>query len=394
MSGERVLISTIPPRSGGVPQMACFISNLLEERGLTPVLAYYEPYSLSPELSVPGFRLLQRRVGSRSETVLDHLEGYALGAWLPELEFTHYWPTQLWRGLLESCRYHLTVSGNCLAGLPYALSGRRFLAWVATSWHGDRKDRVAKFPWYRRLLDSGLNARVIQRLERRILSCGTILALSRHTRVELDRLVPARRLHGVLPMPVDSEHFRPDPAAVVPGRIGFVGRIDDPRKNVPLLIQALARGQQQIPWLEAELIGGETDPAVNRLVDELRLQDRVSIVSYMNRIQLPERLQCMDVFVLPSHQEGLCIAALEAMACGCPVVSTRCGGPEEFVVNGETGLLVDSDPEAMAAAVSTIAGDRDLREHLSRGARRMVEEKYNLGTARSTFWEAFDHTFA
>jgi hypothetical protein len=62
---ERVLISTIAPVSGGVPQMTRFVAEALEARGYDPVLAYYEPHSVSPELSVPSFRLLQRRVGRR-----------------------------------------------------------------------------------------------------------------------------------------------------------------------------------------------------------------------------------------------------------------------------------------------------------------------------------------
>ena len=61
-------------------------------------------------------------------------------------------------------------------------------------------------------------------------------------------------------------------------------------------------------------------------------------------------MQRWDLFVIPSHQEGLCISALEAMACGVPVVSTRCGGPEDFVLPDRTGLLVPHQAPALAAA--------------------------------------------
>lgn len=390
---SRVLISTTLPQGGGVPQMTRFVADCLQERGFDPVLAYYQPYSLSPELSVPSFRLFQRTIGSRPETALNQLEGHAMGAWFPELEFTHYWPTRLWGKLIDSCSYHLAVSGSCLAGLPYALSHRPFLAWVASSWHGDRKDRVAGFPWYRRWLDSGLNARVTRRLEKRILHSGTVLALSAYTRAELESFLDNGTLHGMLPMPVDAGRFRPDPAAVVPGKLGFVGRIDDPRKNIPLLVQAIALIRQQHPRVSAELIGGDPGPVVQNLIEALELRDTVAAMAYMPREQLPERLRTMDVFVLPSHQEGLCIAALEAMACGCPVVSTRCGGPEEFVIDGETGFLVDNDPAALAAAIGRIVGDRSLRQRLSLGARQLVENRYDLASARRTFWQAFEHAF-
>jgi glycosyltransferase involved in cell wall biosynthesis len=101
----------------------------------------------------------------------------------------------------------------------------------------------------------------------------------------------------------------------------------------------------------------------------------------------------MDVFVIPSHQEGLCIAALEAMACAMPVVSTRCGGPEEFVLDDHTGQLTASDPAAMAAAISSICQDRDRRERLAQGACRWINEHASTTSARDTFRRHFDAVY-
>ena len=108
---------------------------------------------------------------------------------------------------------------------------------------------------------------------------------------------------------------------------------------------------------------------------------------------LRDELRSLDLFVVPSHQEGLCIAALEAMACGCPVVSTRCGGPEEFVIDGETGVLVGFDPNEMAAAMLKILGDRKLHARLAEGARNRVLQHYSAAGAESIFWRAFDECF-
>jgi glycosyltransferase involved in cell wall biosynthesis len=104
-------------------------------------------------------------------------------------------------------------------------------------------------------------------------------------------------------------------------------------------------------------------------------------------------LQTLDVFVLPSHQEGLCIAALEAMACGVPVVSTRCGGPEEFVIPGDTGSLAGSDPNEISEAVAAILTDRGLRAKLSASARRLVEDRYTSTHADAVFAQAFKAAF-
>jgi glycosyltransferase involved in cell wall biosynthesis len=96
---------------------------------------------------------------------------------------------------------------------------------------------------------------------------------------------------------------------------------------------------------------------------------------------------------VPSHQEGLCIAALEAMACGIPVVSTRCGGPEEFVIDDETGHLVGFDAGLMADAIIAIVDDRARRERLGNGARERVLQHYATAQAERVFWTAFNDTF-
>jgi glycosyltransferase involved in cell wall biosynthesis len=390
---ERVLISTIAPVSGGVPQMTRFVAEALEARGYDPVLAYYEPHSVSPELSVPSFRLLQRRVGRRAGRALNGYESHALGAWLPELEFTHYWPTTAWRTLIDSCRYHVSVSGNCLAATPYALTDRPFLAWVATPWEDDRKARVASFPWPRKLLDRTVNERVIRRIEKKVLHSGTLLALSDHTRERLDRIAGRAATYGVLPMPVDTVRFCPDEAAVIPGRIGFVGRYDDPRKNVALFLDVVRICRQRGLEVSADLIGGGADRNVQQAIQGRGLAEAVRLRAYADHATLPEHLRRLDVFVVPSHQEGLCIAALEAMACGCPVVSTPCGGPQEFVLDGETGYLCGFDAASMAEAIRRVCTDRRLRSRLSVAARDLVQNRYTRATAEKRLRTAFAHAF-
>jgi hypothetical protein len=82
------------------------------------------------------------------------------------------------------------------------------------------------------------------------------------------------------------------------------------------------------------------------------------------------------VYVVPSHQEGLCIAALEAMSCGVPMISTPCGGSEEFVLPERTGALVAFDAEAMASAIGRFVADRACRDGLGRNARQLILDRY------------------
>ena len=88
-----------------------------------------------------------------------------------------------------------------------------------------------------------------------------------------------------------------------------------------------------------------------------------------------ELLAACDALVLPSRKEGLGVAALEAMACGRPVLASRVGGLAETVVDGETGLLVaPEDPEALAEAITRLQGDVALRERLGAAGPARVAE--------------------
>lgn len=390
---KRVLIATIAPISGGVPTMVKFICQTLHKQGYEPVLAHYEPYSRSPWLSVPAFKLLQRRIKAEKRKTLGNCETHAIGAWLPELEFTHYFATGYWRELMDSCDACICVSGNILAATAYRQSGRCFLAWVATDWEGDRKDRVQRFPWPRKILDRIINAPVIKYLEKQLLRSGNILTLSEYTARSLQKLAGDGFNTAVLSMPIDVELFEPRPEAVVPRRIGFTGRFDDPRKNIGLLLEAAALLKEKGDDATVLLIGGEPNEAIRQQVERLGLREQISYIRHLYRNELCAQLQTLDVFVLPSHQEGLCISALEAMACGVPVVSTRCGGPEEFVIPGKTGMLVDFDARQMAQAIEAIVADRNLRARLSAGARQLIEDRYTPAAAENIFWRAFHSTF-
>jgi len=389
----RVLVSTLGPGHGGVSAMTAFVVRNLAARGCEPVIAHYAPYSVTPTLSVPSFRLLQRRPGWLRSQGYDNREVHAIGAWLPELEFTHYLPTAHWRRLMESCDAGIAVAGNVLAATPFLKTGRPCLAWVASDWLGDRRDRVRRYPFVRRVLDTVITTPVNRLLERKLLQHGHVLSLSAYTAGQLATIAGPEFRKVILPVPVDAEFFVPRPAACVPGRLGFAGRFNDPRKNIGLLLHCVAQMRRAGNDVSLLLMGDASRPEILGQVEALGIAAHVEIRSGLSREAMRDCMQTLDVFVLPSHQEGLCISALEAFACGVPVVSTRCGGPEEFVIPGRTGLLVDPTVDAMAAATRSLTSDRPLRETMSAAARRLVEERYGISHADAIFQSALDETF-
>lgn len=389
----RILVSTLRPYPGGVNTMTRFVVQVLLKWGFEPIIAFYQPYSLSPELSVPTYKLCSGGPKLVETTAHGDCIAYGIGAWLPELEFKHYSANYHWKSLISSCDAFISVSGNVMAATPFHDCGLPYVAWVATDWEGDRRDRFQRFSAPRKLLDILINAPILSRLERNLLRFGTILALSNYTQRILNALAVEPCVRGVLPMPVDSTLFVPKPSFRVPRRIGFSGRIDDPRKNIVLLLRSLAILKQQGRGVTAVFIGGSLTAEINAAVIAYELTELVQFVPSMPAADLVSWLQTLEVFVLPSHQEGLCIAALEAMACGVPVVSTRCGGPEEFVIPGQTGVLVDHSAEAMARAIDSLVGDSVLGQRLGAGARQIVENRYNQALAENTLSAALRSTF-
>lgn len=373
--------------------MTRFIVDQVRSLGLVPIIGYYQPYRLTPRLSIPSYRLLSGNIGKRQLQIFSGVEAHAMGAWLPELEFTHYLPTGLWKDLVSSCEYHVSVSGNCLAATPYLSFDKPFWSWVATPWYEDRKDRVRVFSLLRRCLDSFVNAPVISRLERKILRTGNVVALSQYTRNKFNEIVGCDAVRDVMPMPVDLRSFSPQIEEKCHRTVGFVGRLDDPRKNIGLLVNAVAYCHRNSIHISATLIGGDINNQVRSRIRELGLTNYIKIIPEVERNQLPDYLRTMDAFIIPSHQEGLCIAGLEAMSCGVPVVSTKCGGPEEFVIHGKTGLLVESSTEAVGAALVRILTDTNFHKGLSQQARAMVENRYDIETAQQTFTDSFKNKF-
>jgi glycosyltransferase involved in cell wall biosynthesis len=97
------------------------------------------------------------------------------------------------------------------------------------------------------------------------------------------------------------------------------------------------------------------------------------------RNDVEDLLAASDIFVLPSHQEGFSNALLEAMAAGLAVIATSVGGNCDAVVENETGVLVPArDPDALGAAISSLAVDPDLRRRFGEAGRRRVEQLFSL----------------
>src|SRR5262249_14001014 len=145
------------------------------------------------------------------------------------------------------------------------------------------------------------------------------------------------------------------------------------RKGVDVLLAAIAEiaaRSRCALWIAGE---GPERAALSAEATRLGVADRVTFLG--RRSDVPDLLEACDVFALPSRQEGLGVAALEAMARGRPVVASAVGGLAEIVAPEETGYLVaPGDAPALGAAIERVLADRGLARRLgAAGAKRVAE---------------------
>lgn len=374
----RTLILTLPPFQGGVPAKTRILANELRDRGHDITVAWYAPLSSHGFLDAPLWRIA---AGARphSETGRcfdDTFRSVAVGCWLPELEFTYYLPSSRWRQLIASHDRHVAVGGTTLVSYPLLKAGVRHLVWCACDMLGDRLARRQAMPFARRLFDRAVVGSVQAAMEHRILAGpARIATVANHGRRMLLALGGAPERIGLMPIPTDPQRFQPPTQPAEAGIIGFAGRPNDPRKNVPLLVRAVALARRQNPHLRLRLTG-TPDATLMAAVTAAGGGDWVEFTGELDRHDLPAFYGSLDVFAIPSSQEGFGIVGIEAMACGVPVVSTRCGGPEDYVQDGVTGILVDDNSEAMAQALLELTADRDRRAALATEARHLAAGRY------------------
>lgn len=141
----------------------------------------------------------------------------------------------------------------------------------------------------------------------------------------------------------------------------FVGTIE-PRKNIPNLIRAYNHLREQYPDVPRLVLGGQPGWRVDEATANLD-ERTVTWIRGVPAEDLPALYAGASMLILPSFHEGFGMPAVEAMACGTPVVVTDRGSVPEVV--GDAGLYIDPDsPESIAHAIGQLLHNTDLREHL------------------------------
>lgn len=162
-------------------------------------------------------------------------------------------------------------------------------------------------------------------------------------------------------------------------RVLFVGRVDDPRKNVKDLLIAVCRMRERRIGVELTIVGPFSKSWRSQFSTLIADAD-ARLVGRIDAEHLAEQYLRNDVFVLPSRQEGFGVVVSEAFHAGLPVISTMCGGPEDVIRNSNGGLLVERNPDAIAAALQFLALGDEVRRKLACNAIEFAKRELTFRT--------------
>ena len=150
------------------------------------------------------------------------------------------------------------------------------------------------------------------------------------------------------------------------------------QKGLSYLLEAVQRIKPHFPDISV-VVAGE-GPLEQRLINQCRDSGIDKNVFFLGpRLDIPEILKLLDIYVLPSVWEGLPMILLEAMAAECPIIASRVGGVPGIIENGLNGSLVEpKNPEALATEITGVLKDRRLRDKYASEGLRVFREKYTV----------------
>ncbi len=355
---------------------------------------YFDPtvfvLSFDPAISTS---IKRAKFSSTSRTTtFEGMQCIEVGARWAFWEPGHYANTQeQWENVLKDYDYFFAVSATPIAAHPLALLNKKFVLWCSTPYNNDRTERVKTLHGIRKIIDTAAQP-FMNHIEKTILEkATTVLALSSYSKKEFNKLVPTKNI-SLCPQPVtaiNQTSQKKDPNLII-----SVGRFSDPRKNIGMLIHTFAQIQQTIPQAKLCIIGQKPTEKQLKPFENTIKNLNISFSGPLSKEALANYYQKASLKLITSYQEGFGIAGLEALAAGTPVITTNCGGVNDFVINNLSGFIVRiNDTNAMATKAIELLINKDLWNIISKNALQLVEQKFSLQKVHSLFQQALFATY-
>jgi glycosyltransferase involved in cell wall biosynthesis len=366
---DLAVVGQDPGFGGGVRTMTAELFLAAEQLGRSPELHYLRYRNLDATRPASTFR------------------GHAVRPLVPGVDAANVLGASVGIGrAIRDARAAFVCAAVASHGFGAVVSRRPFACWVTTSLTDEWASRRQGLPRSRRTALT-VGGPVLRRLERETLRHAVVVwatsPAARDVVAETAGLGPGHVRH--VPIPVDTELFAPLPEeewrhALEQPQLIFIGRADDPRKNLPLLLDAFMLLRRRRPEATLTLVGEAPRAALPEGV--VALGQVPSVVEPLRRAAL---------FVLPSLQEGFGIVVAEALACGVPVLVTPSGGPEELVRESGGGeVLSGFEPEELAARGEALLADPVHLAVLRERGRAYVVREHDRARLRNTLAETLD----
>ena len=251
------------------------------------------------------------------------------------------------------------------------------------------------------------------RIEREILErANCVVATSPQEQETLRSLVSNRGQIEVIPCGTDTDNFRLTSKAHARAKLKldsrekvilYVGRFDE-RKGLETLVRAFALlNQQGLKNLKLLIVGGSSANMpdgdernrIEHIIDELNMREFTIFAGRVVHDLLPLYYASADVCVIPSHYEPFGLVAIEAMACGVPVVASNVGGLKFTIIPEETGLLVEpKDIEAFANGIDRILFDDLWVRKMRKQGSTNVNQRFSWAGVSIQLSELYRHVLA
>lgn len=382
---------------GGVPAVALFVRRIALASGrfdihvVSLASAANDVASCRIGSMQSWFRLPRSESREWSGVAFDHI-----GAVMPEFEFQRLKPRAVLSHALSTCDLIQVVCGSPAWANTVIDLGKPVALQVATLAHVERRQRDANprtvKGWWRKAMTS-----ITNRMDARALRRVDAIQTMNPWMTDYARSLNENRDVDIryAPPGIDAQRHQPlsSTERLCTPYILCVGRLEDPRKHIGMLLEAYALLPTAMrDRVELVLAGSSAPPdAFQQRLRQLGLQQRVRYIPKPAPDALLDLYQHASVFALPSDEEGFGVVLIEAMACGVPVVATRCGGPDGIVTDGEEGFLVPrNDAEAMSARLATLLDDPRQNAAMGAAARATIERRYDeriAGAVVIDMWE-------
>lgn len=253
---------------------------------------------------------------------------------------------------------------------------------VITTLHGTDITLVGKNPIYRDAVNFSINSSDIVTSVSESLKQDTLASFAIKKEIEV---IPNFIDHTLYEQPKEClrKQFAPNGERIITHISNF-----RPVKRLKDIVHVFAKVHKNAP-VRLVLVGdGPEKEHARMLAQELGIVDSVIFTGKV--LDIDRILRCTDVFLLPSEKESFGLAALEAMACGVPVISSNTGGLPEVNIHGETGFTADvGDVDAMVGYIEQIFADAALEETLRVGAKRqsLIYDIENIAPMYESLYE-------